>query len=38
MWPDLTDTAPGREVRWQAWLRGVWSMSEIADTIEQASP
>ncbi|WP_411575311.1 lantibiotic dehydratase [Streptomyces mutabilis] len=38
MWPDLTDAAPGREVRWQAWLRGVWSMSEIADTIEQASP
>ncbi|MEW1687526.1 lantibiotic dehydratase [Streptomyces sp. NPDC091265] len=37
-WPDLTDDTPARQVRWQAWLRDVWSMTEIADTIEQASP
>ncbi|MFJ3824954.1 lantibiotic dehydratase [Streptomyces nodosus] len=38
MWPDLTDDTPAREVRWQAWLRDVWSMTEVADTVEQASP
>ncbi|MGW0457484.1 lantibiotic dehydratase [Streptomyces tendae] len=37
-WPDLTDEAPDREVRWQTWLRDVWSLSEAADSIEQASP
>ncbi|MET8123984.1 lantibiotic dehydratase [Streptomyces sp. NPDC005231] len=37
-WPDLTDDTPARQVRWQAWLRDVWSMTEVADTIEQASP
>ncbi|MFJ8953510.1 lantibiotic dehydratase [Streptomyces sp. NPDC102381] len=37
-WPDLTDDTPGRQVRWQAWLRDVWSLSEVADSIEQASP
>ncbi|MFF8481877.1 lantibiotic dehydratase [Streptomyces antibioticus] len=38
VWPDLTDTTPGREVRWQAWLRDLWSLAEVVDTIEQASP
>ncbi|MGW7069448.1 lantibiotic dehydratase [Streptomyces sp. NPDC054855] len=37
-WPDLTDDTPARRVRWQAWLGDVWSMTEVADTIEQASP
>ncbi|MGW5599614.1 lantibiotic dehydratase [Streptomyces rochei] len=37
-WPDLTDDTPAREVRWQTWLRDVWSLSEAADSIEQASP
>lgn len=37
-WPDLTDDTPAGHVRWQTWLRDVWSMTEIADTIEQASP
>ncbi|MFI8440139.1 lantibiotic dehydratase [Streptomyces rochei] len=37
-WPDLTDDTPDREVRWQTWLRDVWSLSEAADSIEQASP
>ncbi|MFB6940780.1 lantibiotic dehydratase [Streptomyces sp. NPDC060286] len=37
-WPDLTDDTPARQVRWQTWLRDVWSMTEIADTVEQASP
>ncbi|KAF3470057.1 lantibiotic dehydratase [Streptomyces sp. Tu 3180] len=37
-WPDLTDDTPARQVQWQAWLRDVWSMTEVADTIEQASP
>lgn len=37
-WPDLTDDAPDRGVRWQTWLRDVWSLSEAADSIEQASP
>ncbi|MEU9470810.1 lantibiotic dehydratase [Streptomyces avermitilis] len=38
VWPDLTDDTPARKVRWQAWLRDVWSMTEVADTVEQASP
>ncbi|GGL36188.1 hypothetical protein GCM10010095_21780 [Streptomyces anthocyanicus] len=37
-WPDLTDDTPDREVRWQTWLRDVWSLSGAADSIEQASP
>ncbi|MGW9360583.1 lantibiotic dehydratase [Streptomyces diastaticus] len=37
-WPDLTDDTPDCEVRWQTWLRDVWSLSEAADSIEQASP
>ncbi|MEU4659487.1 lantibiotic dehydratase [Streptomyces sp. NPDC023723] len=37
-WPDLTDDSPSRAVRWQAWLRDVWSTTGVADTIEQASP
>ncbi|MET8905744.1 lantibiotic dehydratase [Streptomyces sp. NPDC004538] len=37
-WPDLTDDTLDREVRWQTWLRDVWSLSEAADSIEQASP
>ncbi|MFD5258336.1 lantibiotic dehydratase [Streptomyces bobili] len=37
-WPDLTNDTPDREVRWQTWLRDVWSLSEAADSIEQASP
>ncbi|MFD9178937.1 lantibiotic dehydratase [Streptomyces diastaticus] len=37
-WPDLTDDTPACEVRWQTWLRDVWSLSEAADSIEQASP
>ncbi|WP_406471056.1 lantibiotic dehydratase [Streptomyces hirsutus] len=37
-WPDLTDDTPARQVRWQTWLRDVWSMTEVTDTIEQASP
>lgn len=37
-WPDLTDDTPAREVRWQMWLRDVWPMTGVADTIEQASP
>ncbi|MFD7957660.1 lantibiotic dehydratase [Streptomyces ardesiacus] len=37
-WPDLTDDTPDRELRWQTWLRDVWSLSEAADSIEQASP
>ncbi|WP_329529384.1 lantibiotic dehydratase [Streptomyces sp. NBC_01462] len=38
VWPDLTDDSPARGIRWQAWLRDVWSMTDVADTIEQASP
>ncbi|MEN8654354.1 lantibiotic dehydratase [Streptomyces sp. 21So2-11] len=37
-WPDLTDDTPARQVQWQTWLRDVWSMTEIADAFEQASP
>ncbi|MGD6751951.1 lantibiotic dehydratase [Streptomyces sp. BH105] len=37
-WPDLTDDAPAGKVRWQTWLRDIWSLSEAADSIEQASP
>ncbi|WP_442737933.1 lantibiotic dehydratase [Streptomyces pseudogriseolus] len=37
-WPDLTDDSPVREHRWHMWLRGVWSDTAVADTIEQASP
>ncbi|WP_055468658.1 lantibiotic dehydratase [Streptomyces ardesiacus] len=37
-WPDLTDETPGRQVRWQAWLRDIWALHEAADSIEQASP
>ncbi|WP_406133743.1 lantibiotic dehydratase [Streptomyces anthocyanicus] len=37
-WPDLTDDTSDCEVRWQTWLRDVWSLSEAADSIEQASP
>ncbi|GGZ87509.1 MULTISPECIES: lantibiotic dehydratase [Streptomyces] len=37
-WPDITDDTPDCEVRWQTWLRAVWSLSEAADSIEQASP
>ncbi|MFE0950605.1 lantibiotic dehydratase [Streptomyces mutabilis] len=37
-WPDLTDDTPDCEVRWQTWLRDVWSLSEAADSIKQASP
>ncbi|MFJ4276080.1 lantibiotic dehydratase [Streptomyces coelicoflavus] len=37
-WPDLTDDTPDCEVRWQTWLRDVWSLSEATDSIEQASP
>ncbi|MFF0700151.1 lantibiotic dehydratase [Streptomyces tendae] len=37
-WPDLTDDTPDCEVRWQTWLRDIWSLSEAADSIEQASP
>ncbi|MFD5163490.1 lantibiotic dehydratase [Streptomyces hawaiiensis] len=38
VWPALADATPAREIRWQAWLRDIWSMTEVADTIEQASP
>lgn len=37
-WPDLTDDSPAGQARWQTWLREVWSMVEVAETIEQASP
>ncbi|MFF2652658.1 lantibiotic dehydratase [Streptomyces sp. NPDC058045] len=37
-WPDLTDGTPAGQVGWLAWLRDVWSMTEAADAIEQASP
>ncbi|MFD4986460.1 lantibiotic dehydratase [Streptomyces sp. NPDC058374] len=37
-WPDLTDDTPAGQVRWQAWLREIWSLPEAADSIEQASP
>lgn len=37
-WPDFTDDSPAQQLRWQTWLREVWSMAEVAETIEQASP
>ncbi|WP_030570923.1 lantibiotic dehydratase [Streptomyces aureocirculatus] len=37
-WPDLTDGSPTSQSRWQTWLRAVWSVAEIAEAIDQASP
>ncbi|WP_229909854.1 lantibiotic dehydratase [Streptomyces flavofungini] len=37
-WPDLTDDSPARQGRWQTWLREVWSVAEVAEVVEQASP
>ncbi|MET7457231.1 lantibiotic dehydratase [Streptomyces sp. NPDC005574] len=37
-WPDLTGNTPAHQLRWHTWLRDVWSVTEVADTIEQASP
>lgn len=37
-WPDLTDDTAARMLRWQTWLRDIWSLPEAADSIEQASP
>ncbi|QKZ24948.1 lantibiotic dehydratase [Streptomyces chartreusis] len=37
-WPDVTDESPARVNEWQSWLTAVWSMDDVAEVIEQASP
>ncbi|MGW8552836.1 lantibiotic dehydratase [Streptomyces tubercidicus] len=37
-WPDLTADSPAQQAQWQEWLQEAWSMAEVAETIEQASP
>lgn len=37
-WPDLADGSPASRSRWQTWLREVWSVAEIVEAVDQASP
>ncbi|MFD0857337.1 hypothetical protein ACFQ07_34355, partial [Actinomadura adrarensis] len=37
-WPDFTQDSPGHVAEWCAWLRDVWSVEEVAEAIEHASP
>ncbi|GAA3971630.1 hypothetical protein GCM10023085_62180 [Actinomadura viridis] len=37
-WPDLTGSSPDHVAGWRAWLRAIWTLDEIAEAIEQASP
>ena len=37
-WPDLDGTQPDRVADWVAWLQIVWASSDVAETLEHASP
>ncbi|MEU9777240.1 lantibiotic dehydratase [Streptomyces sp. NPDC047968] len=37
-WPTVTSEEPEQAQQWHAWLKAVWALDKVSETVEQASP